>query len=81
MIRALDIQSFIFLIRSHATMIMMTLDSWVENLDDLDLVVDAVLRLGQTHAGIYLSIYKLYLSINIYESIYLYIYLSILLSI
>jgi len=36
--------------RSHATMIMMTLDSWIENLDDLDLVVDAVLRVGQTHA-------------------------------
>ena len=32
-------------------MIMMTLDSWIENLDDLDLVVDAVLRVGQTHAG------------------------------
>ena len=39
------------LFRSHATMIMMTLDSWIENLDDLDLVVDAVLRVGQTHAG------------------------------
>ncbi len=35
-------------------MIMMTLDSWIENLDDLDLVVDAVLRVGQTHAGIYI---------------------------
>ncbi len=44
-------RTYVIYLRSHATMIMMTLDSWIENLDDLDLVVDAVLRVGQTHAG------------------------------
>jgi len=37
--------------RAHSTLVMSNLDSWVKNLDELDMVVASVQKLGQNHAA------------------------------
>ena len=47
----LSIYLCILLFRAHCTLLMSNLNFWVQNLDDLDLVVESIKKLGETHKG------------------------------